>query len=287
MLWNGQFGGKGTNAGTESNWTANTPKEINNLGYEGVEIQAIAGFNVHRLKIDSSFLDTYPEYKQMLDDAFPTLKVKDRYSNIGVGLSIAAYERTLLPTQSPFQKWLNGRYDAMTDQQKIGAVLFFGKAKCASCHTGPALNSMEFHALGMKDLDAEKTTSSNPGFNAAVLGRGGFTGNTADEYKFKVPQLYNLRDSPFYGHGSSFSSVKDVVEYKNLANAENSIVPTSQLASDFTALGLTDQEVEDITVFIEDALYDDNLQRFVPSTVLSGNCFPVSDDAAKMDLGCE
>ena len=40
-----------------------------------------------------------------------------------------------------------------TTSQMRGALLFFGKAKCSTCHTGPALNSMSFHALGMKDLD--------------------------------------------------------------------------------------------------------------------------------------
>ncbi|NNK80142.1 MAG: cytochrome-c peroxidase, partial [Flavobacteriales bacterium] len=51
MLWNGQFGATGMNVGTESQWTAGTPKETNNLGYEGVETQAIAGLGVHRMDI--------------------------------------------------------------------------------------------------------------------------------------------------------------------------------------------------------------------------------------------
>jgi cytochrome c peroxidase len=42
MLWNGQFGGTGTNAGTEDNWTIDTPKEANNFGFQGVETQVIA-----------------------------------------------------------------------------------------------------------------------------------------------------------------------------------------------------------------------------------------------------
>ena len=51
MLWNGQFGAKGPNAGTEAHWTPGTPIETNKLGYEGVEIQAIAGLDVHRLRL--------------------------------------------------------------------------------------------------------------------------------------------------------------------------------------------------------------------------------------------
>ncbi|MEM6724745.1 MAG: cytochrome c peroxidase [Bacteroidota bacterium] len=47
MLWNGQFGANGLNVGTEAQWTAETPKFENNLGYDGVETQAIAGLAVH------------------------------------------------------------------------------------------------------------------------------------------------------------------------------------------------------------------------------------------------
>ncbi|NNM15661.1 MAG: cytochrome-c peroxidase, partial [Bacteroidia bacterium] len=55
MLWNGQFGATGKNAGTQAQWTAGTPIENNFLGYEGLEIQAIAGLSVHRMMIDSAF----------------------------------------------------------------------------------------------------------------------------------------------------------------------------------------------------------------------------------------
>ena len=69
------------------------------------------------------------------------------------GLAVAAYERTVLANQAPFQAWLRGNTGALTDRQKAGATVFFGKAGCVSCHTGPALNSMAFHAIGMNDLD--------------------------------------------------------------------------------------------------------------------------------------
>ena len=56
MLWNGQFGATGSNEGTEANWTVGTPIDTNNLGFEGVETQAIAGLDVHRLVIDEDFI---------------------------------------------------------------------------------------------------------------------------------------------------------------------------------------------------------------------------------------
>lgn len=180
MLWNGQFGATGLNIGTEDAWSVDTPKENNFLGFEGLETQAIAGLGVHRMVIDSDFINS-TGYKELFDVTFPDSPAQDRYSIINAGLAIAAYERTVLSNQAPFQKWLNGDRQALTDEEKKGAILFFGKAECVSCHKTPALNSMEFHALGMKDLyecpeETFKTAFENP----QNLGRGGFTGKSED-----------------------------------------------------------------------------------------------------------
>ncbi len=53
------------------------------------------------------------------------------------------------------------------------------------------------------------------------LGRGGFTGNAEDLYKFRVPQLYNLGDSGPYFHGSSKQTLEEVIEYFNNGVHEN------------------------------------------------------------------
>ncbi|WP_299364905.1 cytochrome c peroxidase [Winogradskyella sp.] len=284
MLWNGQFGAVGPNEGTESQWTVGTPKETNNFGFEGVEIQAIAGMDVHRLVIIPEEIIN-SSYKDLFDVAFPDIDESERYTKLYASLAIAAYERTLLPNQSPFQRWLRGDDDAMNDAEIEGAKLFFDKAQCFSCHSGPALNDMNFHALGMQDLEgAEILTTID---EATKKGRGGFTGNSDDDYKFKTPQLYNLKDVGFFGHGGSFETVKEVVEYKNEAIVENDIVPADKLSSLFVPLNLTETEIDQITLFLENALYDDNLQRYVPETLPSGNCFPNADYMSSSDLGCD
>lgn len=286
VLWNGQFGATGVNAGTEANWTPGTPKETNNLGYEGLETQAIAAINVHRMKMDETVCQSL-NYDAMFDAAFPNVDPSIRYTRPYAGLAIAAYERTLLANQAPFQLWLRGNTNAMSEQEKRGAVLFFGKAGCTSCHNGPSLANMEFYALGMKDL----YENPNPVFGAdasseANLGRYSFTGKEEDKYKFKVPQLYNLADSPFYGHGASFTSIREVVEYKNKAQKENAAVPDSYLAEEFKPLNLSQEEIDDLTAFLTNALRDPNLMRYQPLSVRSGHCIPNNDEQSKLDLGC-
>lgn len=287
IMWNGQFGATGKNADTQSSWSPGTILEFNTLGYEGLETQAIAGQKVHGLKGDADLLKTNPVYRQLFDKAFPDLPAEQRISNITAGLAIAAYERTIISNEAPWQQWLKGDAAAMSETELKGAVLFFGKAACVSCHNGPALNSMEFYALGMNEMQN--------GVNGAIKidpvdpvhkGRGGFTHKAADDYKFKVPQLYNLTDSKFYGHGGNFTTVKQVIDYKNKGIAQNSKVPHNALAAGFHPLNLTDEEVNQLTQFIEKSLYDPQLYRYTPASLPSFNCFPNADVQSKIDLNC-
>ncbi len=286
MLWNGQFGGTGTNAGTEANWT-NIPENF--LGFEGVEVQAIKGQGVHRLLIDKKFARIFG-YKQMFNRAFPDIPREERYTTQNAALAIAAYERTVLPNQSPWQKWLKGDVTALTNKEKRGAKVFFGKGKCYKCHTGPALNDKKFHAFGMGDFDNSGTAVvlGNVNFENVKKGRGGFTQKQRDDYKFKTPTLYNLVDNGFFGHGGTFTSVRDVIEYKINGIPQNTEVPLERLARQFGNIStLTENQLNNLTLFIENGLRDPNLVRYAPVAVNSGFCLPNNDPVSRVDLGCD
>ena len=290
VLWNGQFGAYGPNVGTEANWTEGTPLAVNYLGYAGMETQAIAGLTVHRMAPDPEFFDHMPQYVAMFDAAFPDFPEEERYSVETAGLAIAAYERTIMSTEAPFQKWLRGEHHAMTQQQKDGAMVFFGAAKCGTCHNGPGLTDGGFHALGMPDmpgiadLDAGVDTYGLSGTDLA-LGRGGFTGQDGDKHAFKTPQLYNLKDSPFYGHGGTFYSLTEVIDYK-VQGLPAKAGASASLDADFQPLELTETEQAALLEFLEDALHDGHLDRYVPDALPSGHCFPNNDPQSSMDLGC-
>jgi len=287
ILWNGQFGSKDKNINTSHLWKTGTPLEKNRLNYDGAETQAIAGQDVHRLNITPELLNM-KAYKNMFDEAFPSVPQEDRYSAVNAGLAIAAYERTLLPYKSPWQQYLDGNETAMSDEQKEGAILFFGKANCVSCHTGPALSSMEFYALGAGDMvDCIEPTLRTSINDKENRGRASFTNLASDEYKFKVPQIYNLRDLKYLGHGATFKSVEDIIRYKNDAIAENSRVPAGKLSPEFVPLGLSNDEINKLTQFVKFALYDDDLERYVPELLPSGLCFPNGDAVSKNEMGCE
>ena len=285
-LWNGQFGGGGVNEGTEDVWKEENGTNINHLGLGGLESQNIESFHLHRMVINKDVVENLG-YKPYFESAFSDFPEEERYSEKAASFAIAAYLRTLLTNKAPFQDYLKGNRDALTEQEKRGAMLFFGEAKCAACHSGPSLNAMNFYALGVKDLYESGEAFNTSADDKRNLGRGGFTENDEDMYKFKVPQLYNLKDTPFYFHGSSKTTLEDVVKYFNDAVPENANVPESQIPAIFKPLGLSQSDIDDLVAFLDNGLHDPDLKRYEPSYVLSGNCFPNNDEQSKIDLGCD
>ena len=89
------------------------------------------------------------------------------------------------------------------------------------------------------------------------------------------------------GHGGNFKSVRDVIVYKNAAVSQNTNVPNEKLAGRFEPLGLSEEEIDDLTRFIEISLSDNNLERYVPISTPTGQCFPNADEESRKDLGCE
>lgn len=281
-LWNGSLGGAGINAPFVDQNADAIPENL--LGYQGLEVQGMAGQKAHRLKIDEAFATQFG-YKPYFDAAYPDVPVSERYSSLNGALAIAAFNRTVLANQAPWQEWLRGNSDALTKRQKKGAIVFFEKGKCFECHTGPALKSNEFYSFGMGDLLIATNFSS---FNLnTIKGRGEFTGLEEDEYKFKVPTLYNLKDTPFYGHGGTFNTIRQVIEYKNNGVKENESVPDGRLASQFGSIDLTAADITRLADFIENGLFDPNVARYAPSSVPSGNCIPNNDEQSRIDLGCD
>jgi len=285
-MWNGSFGSGGVNAGTEHRWGVADPgTAINHENLGALEGQNIEGLKTHRLLINRELVEFYG-YKAYFDAAFPDVPEAERYNRKTASFAISAYLRTLLCTEAPFQRWLKGEDDAMTDEEKRGALLFFGKAGCYRCHNEPNLGSITFHALGVRDLYENgglKTSEAD----LRNLGRGGFTGNPEDMFRFRVPQLYNLGDSGPYFHGSSKSTLQEVVDYFNNGVPENPRVPQAQISPFFHPLNLSASEQADLEIFLRKGLRDPNLQRFVPDHLPSGFCFPNNDAESRRDIGCD
>ena len=285
-FWNGQFGGGNVNEGTEHLWNDDHALERNHWGFEGIETQNFEGVEAHRISINLELIEKYG-YKELFDQCFPEYDESERYSSLTASLAISSYIRTIISDRAPFQDWLKGNTNAMSFAEKEGALLFFGKAKCSSCHYEKNLGSSEFHVLGVKDMDQHPDAMNKNPDDPRNLGRGGFTKNPADNYKFKVPGLYNVSDSPFYFHGSSKESLEEVIRYKAKALRENSRVSQLKMSDKLHKLELTDSEIEKLVLFLEKSLRDPDLIRYETDYIKSGLCFPNNDSQSRLDLGCD
>jgi len=286
-LWNGRFGARDANVGTEHVWGDDGLSHTNELGYSGLECQNIEGLKLHRMEVTKPLMETLG-YTELFDLAFPEFSTTTRYTLLTGSFALSAYLRTMTTSEAPFQKWLKGDKEILTDQQKEGAILFFSKARCVVCHNGPAFSSNRFFALGVNDMDQRSDAVNNIGPELDRNGgRGAFTQEDEDLYKFKVPQLYNLKGNEHFFHGSSKSSIVDVIKYKSLAEYENQRVEDSRKPNEFQTLNLSDDEIAQLADFIENGLYDPTVLKFKPTSIISGNCFPNADELSIEQLDCD
>lgn len=278
VLWNGQLG-NATNGLINSSLSDDVvapetlPSSVNTHQLAGIESQAIAGQSVHRLRFtEDSPLQEFASYRELWNAAYPGGSTD---ISVDVAKAIAAFERTIYANQAPFQLWLRGDESALNESELAGANLFFGKAGCSGCHQGPALSSRQgaseaelFFNLGFADFDNNKVAIHGRIEDSARLGRGGFTNNSAQNYQFKIPQLYNLSDTRVFGHGASFTSIKAVIEYKNEAVPQNADAMLN-LDHRFVPLNLTTREINELTTFLTTGLHDPNLSRYLPEQLPS------------------
>ncbi len=284
QMWDGRIGVAGPNLKEP----LIKHSDVNRYQLQGLETQPIDGIAFHRLGTAAIAFDDalgniarFPEYQKMFAAAFPDRPYvsAEQEDNKRAAFAIAAYERTLLANQAPFQKWLKGDENAMSAKEVRGAKVFFSST-CVQCHTGASLAVSDFRAVGFADHPAD--------FGGLNLGRGTITKRTNDDFKFKVPQLYNLADSSPHGHGASFNTIREIVEYFNQAEPQKQEAKYSgNLSLWFKPLHLTVDQVDDLTTFLEVGLRDPNLTRYLPKTIPSGLCFPNNDPESRKQLNCD
>lgn len=115
---------------------------------------------------------TYPE---LFENAFGTTDITAER----IAFAVAAYERTLVADDTPWDRHIAGVPGAMTPQQVNGWNQFNGVGRCNLCHVPPVFSDNQFHNLGLRP-----TSEDN--------GRQGVTGLFADRGKFKTPSLRNV-----------------------------------------------------------------------------------------------
>lgn len=147
-------------------------------------------------------------YQQLFAAAYPELS-ENELGFEHAASAIAAFQLATLTTiQSPFDLYLSGNKTALSLAEKRGADLFFGRANCAQCHSGPLLSDQQFHNIGIPQF--------GPGLDPDTgldLGVYHESGKPADRYTFRTPPLRNVALTGPWMHNGSFSTLEQVIRH--------------------------------------------------------------------------
>jgi len=203
-----------------------------------------------------------PEYRAAFREVFG-----DDWPNVRHAyMAIAAYERTLVQTDTPFDAYMRGDDAALSEAQKRGLALFAGKANCIACHNGPLLTDDAYYNIGVPPYDGwEDDPLAQITFRFELYAKGvteeryrtlkddpGLyfrTKRDSDLGKFRVPSLrYTLYTHP-YMHNGMLETLADVVAFYDAGGGANEFADTK--SGIIRPLGLTEAERADLVAFLE------------------------------------
>lgn len=269
--------------------TRNAPTVVNSVYFEklfldgrspDLEDQALHPFTnpvEMGLKDHQPILDLVrsdPEYveafKRVFNKSGSAITMKE------VTQAIAAFERTKISGNSPFDRWYyGGEENALTEAQKRGFDIFINQGRCVSCHvteqTQALFTDNRFHNVGVgineiqndvpdlagQYIQAEVTASEVDvrvltDKRSSELGRFAVTRLFDDLGAFKTSTLRNIALTAPYMHDGSLATLRDVVVHYNNGGVTNEGDPVNDfLSGGIRPLDLTDEQIDDLVAFME------------------------------------
>lgn len=201
-------------------------------------------------------LQNIREYRELFRRAFPR---SPGINILQVSQAIAAYERTIIAPNAPFDQFVRGDEQALNEQQKAG-LLAFANAGCGACHSGPMFSDWQLHTLGVPE---------HPQLDSPDRGING-------DFAFRTPTLRNLSVTGPYFHNGTSGTLRDVVQFYLGAQRAARDGNPGQFNPNVTQLDpllaeqrLRREDVEEVVAFLE-SLNDPNFNQSVPNRVPSG-----------------
>ncbi len=174
-------------------------------------------------------LSAIPGYNAAFQKAFGEGKITPHK----VELALATFERSIVSTEAPFDRWIAGKKNAISEAAKRGFDLFNGKANCAACHKGWAFTDGSFHDVGTAKGDD--------------IGRGKlFPTSVKLRYAFKTPTLRDVARRAPYMHDGSVSSLAAVIDLYDKGGIDR-----PSRAEDIRPLHLSKTEKADLIAFLK------------------------------------
>jgi cytochrome c peroxidase len=247
-------------------------------------------------------LDASPGYRKLFARVFPEVRAGRPISYEMVARAIAEFEFSLTFANAPIDRYARGEVNALTDQEKRGAILFFGTAGCVRCHQVSGSSNEMFsdfrdHVIGVPQLVPSNT---NVLFDGAAMnedfGREQFTRNPADRYAFRTAPLRNVALQPAFMHDGAFTSLEAAIQHHLDvvvsaltytpaahgidADLSGAIAPLDPILARVDPLlaspqNITRQQLDALVAFVRNGLLDprarpENLRRLIPQRLPSG-----------------
>jgi len=247
-------------------------------------------------------INNVPEYRKRFGKIFPSVQAGGPITFDMFGFAIAEFEFSLVFADAPIDQFARGQASALTEEEKRGALLFFGKARCVDCHkvSGPSnemFSDFSQHVIGVPQIApvAGNVTFDGPSQNED-FGLEQITGDPNDRYKFRTSPIRNVALQPTFFHNGAFTRLEDAVRHHLdvFTSARNYSPVAAGVAPDLTApmgplepvlervdpildtrIVLTDEEFRQLVDFVRNGLLDrrakpENLRKLIPRSVPSG-----------------
>jgi len=252
-------------------------------------------------------INDVPEYRKLFGKIFPEVKAGGPITYDMFAQAIAEFEFTLVFANAPIDRFARGEKNALSDDQKRGALLFFGRANCVACHAVSGQSNEMFsdfreHVIGVPQIApavgnpaAGNVTFDGPGQNED-FGLEQVTGNPNDRYMFRTSPIRNVALQPALFHNGAFIQLEDAIRFhlNPVGQAPNYVPAVAGVAPDLrgptgpmapvlarldpamtTPINLSNDEFKGLVDFVRNGLLDpkarpENLRKLIPRRVPSG-----------------
>lgn len=188
-----------------------------------------------------------PDYGQLFQAAFGDNQI----TAARIGMAIATYERTLVPNQTPWDQFIAGDRNAMTQAQIAGWNDFTQETPCGNCHRPPLFSDDNFRNIGLRPSIED-------------FGRFDVTGNNRDRGEFRTPSLRNTGLRKSLMHVGTITSVADAIDFYNAGTNSNG---HSQFTADQSGIPNTNTDIDEINVFGDDPVRRGQVVDFIANAL--------------------
>jgi len=166
-------------------------------------------------------------YREMFKDAYPGRGINRET----ISAALAAFQRSIITTDAPFDRWIKGDETAINDAAKRGFELFEGKGHCSTCHAGYNFTDDGFHNIGLDDDD---------------IGRYAVVKIPVLKGAFKTPTLRNIALTAPYMHNGAYKTLEQVIQHYVRGG-----VRKDNLSPNFKKANLNKYQVADLVEFLK------------------------------------